>query len=81
MLVYNNSNFSKLSRLYNENEYPLKISDVSVGGAIIITLLYPLEYSKSYRKHNSFSVFSIVTKHKVPSAENKKKISEKFNLF
>ena len=80
-LVYNNSDFSKLSRLYNENEYPLKISDVSVGGAIIITLLYPLEYSKSYRKHNSFSVYSIVAKHKVPAADNKKKISEKVELL
>ena len=48
---------------------------------IIITLLYPLEYSKSYRKHNSFSVFSIVTKHKVPAADNKKKISEKVELL
>lgn len=51
------------------------------GGAIIITLLYPLEYSKSYRKHNSFSVYSIVAKHKVPAADNKKKISEKVELL
>ena len=71
----------RASRLYNENEYPLKISDESVGGAIIITLLYPLEYSKSYRKHNSFSVYSIVAKQKVPAADNKKKISEKVELL
>ena len=50
---------------------------------VLLSLLrsFSLKCSKSYRKHNSFSAFSIATKHKVHTAENKKKISEKFNIF